>query len=87
MEWLLIQIIFTIKGLTGNPDNVVLAGNRGQSHASNGNYTMFRFNRSGALTVKNITIGNYCSVDLDYPLMSELNCGKENRDNHTGTAC
>ena len=66
----------TIKGLTGNPDNVVLAGNRGQSHASNGNYTMFRFNCSGALTVKHITIGNYCSVDLDYPLMSELNQAK-----------
>lgn len=66
----------TIKGLTGNPDNVVLAGNRGQSHASNGNYTMFRFNCSGALTVKNITIGNYCSVDFDYPLMSELNQAK-----------
>ena len=66
----------TIKGLTGNPDNVVLAGNRGQSHASNGNYTMFRFNCSGALTVMNITIGNYCSVDLDYPLMSELNQAK-----------
>ena len=66
----------TIKGLTGNPDNVVLAGNRGQSHASNGNYTMFRFNCAGALTVKNITIGNYCSVDLDYPLMSELNQAK-----------
>lgn len=66
----------TIKGLTENPANVVLAGNRGQSHASNGNYTMFRFNCSGALTVKNITIGNYCSVDLDYPLMSELNQAK-----------
>ena len=66
----------TIKGLTGNPDNVVLAGNRGQSHASNGNYTMFRFNCNSALTVKNITIGNYCSVDLDYPLMSELNQAK-----------
>lgn len=66
----------TIKGLTGNPDNVVLAGNRGQSHASNGNYTMFRFNCNGALIVKNITIGNYCSVDLDYPLMSELNQAK-----------
>ena len=66
----------TIKGLTGNPDNVVLAGNRGQSHACNGNYTMFRFNCNGALTVKNITIGNYCSVDLDYPLMSELNQAK-----------
>lgn len=66
----------TIKGLTENPDNVVLAGNRGQSHAANGNYTMFRFNCNSALTVKNITIGNYCSVDLDYPLMSELNQAK-----------
>jgi len=66
----------TIKGLTENPANVVLAGNRGQSHASNGNYTMFRFNCNSALTVKNITIGNYCSVDLDYPLMSELNQAK-----------
>lgn len=66
----------TIKGLTENPDNVVLAGNRGQSHAANGNYTMFRFNCDSALTVKNITIGNYCSVDLDYPLMSELNQAK-----------
>lgn len=66
----------TIKGLTENPANVVLAGNRGQSHAANGNYTMFRFNCNSALTVKNITIGNYCSVDLDYPLMSELNQAK-----------
>ena len=33
----------TIEGLTKDPYNVVFAGNRGQSHASNGNYTMFRF--------------------------------------------
>lgn len=66
----------TIKGLTKDPYNVVFAGNRGQSHASNGNYTMFRFNCKGALTVKNITIGNYCSVDLKYPLLPELNVEK-----------
>lgn len=66
----------TIKGLTKDPYNVVFAGNRGQSHASNGNYTMFRFNCKGALTVKNITIGNYCSVDLKYPLLPELNVDK-----------
>lgn len=66
----------TIEGLTKDPYNVVFAGNRGQSHASNGNYTMFRFNCKGALTVKNITIGNYCSVDLKYPLLSELNVDK-----------
>ena len=65
----------TIQGLTDDPYNVVFAGNRGQSHGSNGNYTMFRFNGSG-LTVKNITIGNYCSVDLEYPLKPELNHAK-----------
>lgn len=65
----------TIQGLTDDPYNVVFAGNRGQSHGSNGNYTMFRFNGSG-LTVKNITLGNYCSVDLEYPLKPELNHAK-----------
>ncbi len=69
----------TIKGLTKDPYNVVFAGNRGQSHASNGNYTMFRFNCKGALTVKNITIGNYCSVDIEYPLLPELNVDKRTK--------
>lgn len=59
-------------GLTSNPENVVIAGNRGQSHASNGNYTMFRFNVTD-LQVSNLTIGNYCSVDLVYPLKTSLN--------------
>ena len=39
----------TIQGLTDDPYNVVFAGNRGQSHGSNGNYTMFRFNGSGSI--------------------------------------
>lgn len=69
----------TIKGLTKNPYNVVFAGNRGQSHACNGNYTMFRFNCKGALTVKNITIGNYCSVDLKYPLLPKLDIDKRTK--------
>lgn len=69
----------TIKGLTKDPYNVVFAGNRGQSHACNGNYTMFRFNCKGALTVKNITIGNYCSVDLKYPLLPKLDIDKRTK--------
>jgi hypothetical protein len=64
-----------LQGLTPNPYNVVIAGNRGQSHASNGNYTMFRINGDG-LTLKNLTVGNYCSVDLNYPLKSDLNHAK-----------
>lgn len=65
-----------IQGLTKNADKVVFAGNRGQSHAANGNYTMFRFNCAGELSVKNITIGNYCSVDLKYSLLPELNVNR-----------
>ena len=65
-EWL------KICGLTTNPDNVIIAGNRGQSNGSNGNYTMFRFNGNG-LDLDNITIGNYCSIDLSYTLKPALN--------------
>ncbi|MDO5402032.1 MAG: hypothetical protein Q4F11_01215 [Eubacteriales bacterium] len=61
-----------IKGLTSNPDNVVFAGNRGQSHGANGNYTMFRFNGDG-LTFSNVKVGNFCSIDLVYELKQKLN--------------
>lgn len=58
-------------GLCDNPRDVVLAGNRGQSHGANGNYTMFCF-KVRDLELKNLTIGNYCSVDLIYPKNSRL---------------
>ena len=56
-----------IVGLSDNPEDVVIAGNRGQSHACNGNYTLIHF-QVEELTVSNLTLGNYCSVDLVYPL-------------------
>ena len=56
-----------ITGLCENPADVVIAGNRGQSHACNGNYTMIHF-RVNELSVSNLTLGNYCSVDLVYPM-------------------
>lgn len=63
----------SLKGLTQKPGNVVIAGNRGQSHGADGNYTMFHFNSSKTgLKAANLTIGNYCSVDLDYALKPEL---------------
>ncbi|MDE7044750.1 MAG: hypothetical protein K2O97_07000, partial [Acetatifactor sp.] len=46
-----------IVGLSDNPEDVVIAGNRGQSHACNGNYTMFCF-QVEELTVSNLTLGN-----------------------------
>lgn len=64
-----------IIGLSENPEDVVIAGNRGQSHACNGNYTMIHF-RVEELSISNLTIGNYCSVDLVYPLNPALNYPK-----------
>ena len=64
-----------IQGLSENPGDVVIAGNRGQSHGCNGNYTMIHF-QVGELWVSNLTLGNYCSVDLVYPLDPALNYPK-----------
>ncbi len=58
-------------GLTEEPENVVLAVNRGQTHGAKGNYTMFYFDGDGTRT-ENLTMGNYCNVDLEYPLKPEL---------------
>jgi hypothetical protein len=58
-------------GLSDNAENVVLACNRGQTIGSQGNFTMFRFSGDGTSS-ENITFGNYCNVDLVYPLKPEL---------------
>ncbi len=58
-------------GLTQNPYNVVLAVNRGQTQGAKGNYTMFYIDGRGTQT-ENLTMGNYCNVDLEYPLKPEL---------------
>ncbi len=59
-------------GLSDNPVNVVLACNRGQTIGSQGNFTMFRLSGDGTSS-ENITFGNYCNVDLEFPLKPELN--------------
>ena len=58
-------------GLTKDPYNVVLAVNRGQTQGAKGNYTMFYIDGRGTQT-ENLTMGNYCNVDLEYPLKPEL---------------
>lgn len=57
----------SLNGLTDDPENVVFAVNRGHGAGATGNYTMFYINGTGTHT-ENMTFGNYCCVDLVYPL-------------------
>ncbi len=61
-----------IIGLSESPQDVVFAVNRGQTQGAIGNFTMFLFNGK-SLTTENITFGNYCNVNLEYPRNSEFN--------------
>ena len=54
-------------GLGEQADDVVLASNRGQTQGAVGNFTMFFFHGDGLL-LENLTLGNYCNVDLEYRL-------------------
>lgn len=67
----------SIIGLTENPEDVVFAVNRGQTQGALGNYTMLHF-KGKSLQAENMTFGNYCNIDLDYPLDSSLNRGRRN---------
>lgn len=59
-------------GLSNRAENVVLACNRGQTIGAQGNFTMLKISGEGTSS-ENITFGNYCNVDLVYPLKPELN--------------
>ncbi|WP_281228875.1 hypothetical protein [Flavobacterium aquiphilum] len=65
-EWLKFQ------GLTDDPQNVVLASNRGQTIGAKGNFTMLDIKGDGT-SAENLTFGNYCNIDLVYPLNPKLN--------------
>lgn len=58
-------------GLDADARNTVLASQRGQTQGAVGNFTMFDFHVDD-LYVENLTMGNYCNVDLDYPLNPSL---------------
>ena len=61
----------TLVGLGARPDDVVLASQRGQMQGAVGNFTMLDMHVD-ELHVENLTMGNYCNVDLVYPLRPEL---------------
>lgn len=56
----------SIIGLADDPQEVVFAVNRGQTQGAVGNFTMFNFSGQ-SLNIANITFGNFCNVDLNYP--------------------
>lgn len=58
-------------GLSNDPAHVVLAANRGQTMGAKGNFTLFRLLGDG-IRSERVTFGNYCNVDLDFPLKPSL---------------
>jgi len=58
-------------GLSSDAHHTILASQRGQMQGAVGNFTMFDF-WCDSLIVENLTMGNYCNVDLDYPLDPSL---------------
>lgn len=62
----------SIIGLTSTSEEVVFATNRGQTQGAIGNYTMFHF-KGKSLHTENMTYGNYCNIDLEYPRDPSLN--------------
>ena len=61
-----------LEGLTDDPRNVVLACNRGQTQGALGNFTMLRI-IGDDIQARNLTFGNYCNVDLEFPLNPSFN--------------
>ncbi|MCH5234615.1 MAG: hypothetical protein J1E16_04920 [Muribaculaceae bacterium] len=67
----------SIIGLSKNPEDVVFAVNRGQTQGAIGNYTMLHF-KGKSLHTENMTYGNYCNIDLEYPSNPSFNRQKRN---------
>ncbi len=61
-----------LTGLSEKAEEVVVACNRGQTQGAAGNFTMFHIEGNDIHT-EHITFGNYCNVDLIYPLDERLN--------------
>ncbi len=64
-------------GMATDARDVVLGSARGQTQGARGNFTMFDF-YGDDLVVKDLTMGNYCNIDLEYPRNPEFNRAKRN---------
>ena len=63
--------VLRLVGLDADARNTVFASARGQMQGAVGNFTMFDI-YCDSLQVENLTLGNFCNVDLDYPLNPAL---------------
>lgn len=68
------QPYITLVGMTGNPEDVVIASDRGQNAGANGNFNTIGV--GDGFHAKDLTIGNYCNVDLEYKLDTTKNHNK-----------
>lgn len=59
-------------GLSDNAAHTILASNRGQTQGAVGNFTMLHLTGEN-ITFENLTLGNYCNVDLVYEPDTTLN--------------
>lgn len=59
-------------GMSANPEHTILASNRGQTQGAIGNFTMLHLTGED-IEFENLTLGNYCNVDLVYSLDSSFN--------------
>ncbi len=67
-----------LKGLTDDPHNVVICAARGHTQGAWGNFTMLDITGDDFMA-ENLTLGNFCNVDLEFPLDSSLNRPKRNK--------
>lgn len=67
-----------LKGLTDDPRNVVICAARGHTQGAWGNFTMLDITGDDFMA-ENLTLGNFCNVDLDFPLDRSLNRPKRNK--------
>lgn len=65
------QANITLIGLSSNPEHTIIAGNRGQMAGAVGNWNTLGV--GDGFKAYNVTFGNYCNVDLVYPLDSSKN--------------
>ncbi|MDE5785739.1 MAG: hypothetical protein K2H98_04325 [Duncaniella sp.] len=64
-------------GLTDDPRNVVICAARGHTQGAWGNFTMLDITGDDFLA-ENLTLGNFCNVDLEFPLDQSLSRPKRN---------
>lgn len=63
--------VLCLVGLDTNASHTILASARGQMQGAVGNFTMFDI-WCDSVRVENLTLGNFCNVDLNYPLNPAL---------------